>query len=66
MYRPSATEVVRMRLGHALLRRGILSGVRGVPRHGLYDIYCSAHHDQCSLIILSFLAAWRGGCGPAS
>jgi hypothetical protein len=23
-------------------------------RYGLYDIYCSAHYDQCSLIIRSF------------
>jgi hypothetical protein len=30
------------------------------------DIYCSAQDDQCSLIIRTFLAAWRGGCGPAS
>jgi hypothetical protein len=35
--------------------------------YGLYDnIYCSAHYNQCSLIIRSFLAAWRSGCGPTS
>jgi hypothetical protein len=45
MYRLSATEVVRMRLGHALLRRGILLGVCGASRHGLCDIYCSAHYN---------------------
>jgi hypothetical protein len=39
---------------------------RSLARHSLYDIYCSAHHDQCSLIIRTSLAARRGGCGPAS
>jgi hypothetical protein len=35
--------------------------------YGLYDnIYCSAHYNQCSLIIRSFLAAWRSGCGPTA
>jgi hypothetical protein len=47
----------------SLLATGFLSGVRGVPRHGLYDIYCSAHYNQYLLIILFFLAAWRGGTG---
>jgi hypothetical protein len=23
-------------------------------QHGLHDIYCSAQHDQCSLIIRTF------------
>jgi hypothetical protein len=50
--------------------RSLLSGVRdkgeALVRHGLYDIYCSAHHDQCALIIRFFLAAWRSGCGPTS
>lgn len=35
-------------------------------RQGLHDTYCSAQHDQCSLIIHSFLIARRSGCGPAS
>jgi hypothetical protein len=27
---------------------------QSLMQHGLYDIYCSAQHDQCSLIIRTF------------
>jgi hypothetical protein len=43
---------------------GVRDKGEALVRHGLYDIYCSAHYNQCSLIIRSFLAAWRSECGP--